>query len=111
MRLVRVAERYPAEDEPVRREGETLPNVGCAGRYRGLRDAEAARREQEVRDVDAAVDRPVLAERLFGRDDREMRGAEQLKIERGLSREGLAVAPGDAAALIELSGTLAAALL
>ena len=73
-------------------------------------EPERLRRQHEVRDIAAAIDRAVDAERLVGMDDRDMRRAEEIEILQRLSGVGRLVAARDAERVVELKSALAPAL-
>src|SRR3984893_4466044 len=82
-------------------------------RQRGLRHGRQAQRlggQHEARDITAAIDRAVDAERLVGVDDRDMRRAEEVEILQRLLRVARLVASGDAERVIKLEAAFAPAL-
>src|SRR5688572_4019102 len=103
MRVVGPAERDAAEDEAVRAQAEPLAperGVGGKGRLRDRRDAERARGEHEVGDPGTAVDRAVDAELRVGRDDRDVRRAEEAEILESLPLRAGAITALDADRLV-----------
>src|SRR6185437_14998355 len=86
--------------------------AGMAG-DRGLRNGaepERLRRQHEVRDIGAAIDRAIDAERLVGVDDCNMRRAEEIVVLQRLLRVCRLVAAGNPQRVVELEAALAAAL-
>ena len=80
----------------------------------GLRDCrytEAFRGEQQRRDVRAAVDRAVCAEQPVAGDDRGVRRAEQVEVERHLYVACVVVVASDAERVVETKTGAAAAFL
>src|SRR6201987_1928079 len=84
-------------------------HVGMKGE-RGLRDGgnpERLRRQQEARDVAAAIDGAVDAERLVGVQDGDVGRAEKVEILQRLSRVARLVAARNAERIVELKSALA----
>src|SRR3954470_21723669 len=82
-------------------------------RQRGLRncpETQRLRRQHEVGDIGAAIDRAVNAERLVGMNDRDVRRAEEIVILQRLLRIRRLVASDDAERVVELKTALAAAV-
>src|SRR6202011_4180753 len=67
------------------------------------------RRQHEARDITAAIDRAVDAERLVGVDDGDMRRAEEVEILQRLLRVARLVASGDAERVVKLEAAFAPA--
>src|SRR3954467_5711832 len=81
-------------------------------RQRGLRngaEAERLRRQHEIADIGAAIDRAVDAERLVGMDDGDMRRAEEVVVLQRLLGVRHLVAARDPERVVELKAALAAA--
>src|SRR6202022_612833 len=82
-------------------------------RQRRLRDrghAHCLRRQHEARDIAAAIDRAVDAERFVGVDYGDMRRAEEIEVFKRLFRIARFVTPGNAKRIVKLKAALAAAL-
>src|SRR6478735_6826534 len=82
-------------------------------RQRRLRDGaetERLRRQHEVADICAAIDRAVDTERLVGVNDSDVRRAEEIVVLQRLLGVGELVALGDAKCVVELKTALAAAI-
>src|SRR5262249_39385148 len=82
-------------------------------RERGLRNRakpERLRGEHEVRDISAAIDRAIDAERLVGVDDGHMRRAEEGVVFERLFCVGELVASDDAERIVELKAAFTATL-
>src|SRR6202790_4536506 len=77
-------------------------------RHRG--DAQYLRGQHEARDIAAAIDRAVDAERLVGMNDGDVRRAEEIEIFQGLPGVGRLVASGNAERIVKLKAAFAAAL-
>src|SRR5258708_12368246 len=77
-------------------------------RHRG--HAQRLRGQHEARDIAAAIDRAVDAERLVGVNDGNVRRAEEIEILQRLPGVGRLVAPGDAERVVELKAAFAAPL-
>src|SRR3954453_14175822 len=81
-------------------------------RQRRLRDGaetERLRRQHEIADIGAAIDRAVNPERLVGVDDGDMRRAEEIVVLQRLFAIGRLVATRDAERVVELETALATA--
>src|ERR1700757_1724212 len=84
-------------------------HVGMKGE-RGLREVATPgprRRQQEARDVAAAIDGAVDAERLVGVQDGDVGRAEKVEILQRLSRVARLVAARNAERIVELKSALA----
>src|SRR5260370_3217925 len=77
-------------------------------RHRG--HAQRLRGEHKARDIAAAIDRAVDAERLVGMNDGNVRRAEEIEILQRLPGVSRLVASGDAGRVVKLKAAFAAAL-
>src|SRR5229473_3363907 len=68
------------------------------------------RRQHEARDIAAAIDRAVDAERFVGVDDGDMRRAEEIEVFKRLFRIARFVTSGNAQRVVKLKAALAAAI-
>src|ERR1700730_19038853 len=71
-------------------------------------EAERLRRQHEIGDIGATIDRAVNAERLVGVDDGDMRGTEEIVVLQRLLGIGHLVPSGDTERVVELKAALAA---
>src|SRR6476619_5856455 len=81
----------------------------CESSLRNRAEAERLRRQHEIADIGAAIDRAVDAERLVGVDDGAMRRAEEVVVLQRLLRVRYLVAARDPERVVELKAALAAA--
>src|SRR5690606_9812099 len=84
-RMIRifVSEGYAAHHTSIFTQPEERPyelGMHCERTLRDRAHAETLRRQHEVADPGATVDRAVDAERLISRDDRDVRSAEQTEV-------------------------------
>src|SRR4051812_23812034 len=110
--MVRIAERDAANDAAVSSQIEMAADQAGVARERRLRnraEPERLRGQHEVRDIGAAIDRTVDAERLVGVDDGHMRRAEEIVVLQRLLGIGRLVSARDAERVVELEAALAAA--
>ena len=106
-------ERNAANDLAIVGQLEVPPDQPGMPCQRGLRDgakAERLRRQHEIRDIGAAIDRAVDTEWLIGVDNSDMRRAEEIVVLQRLFRIGRLVAARDAERVVELKTALAAAV-
>src|SRR3954447_15181498 len=111
--MVRIAEGDTADDAAVSRQIEMAADQAGVARERRLRnraEPERLRGQHEVRDIGAAIDRTVDAERLVGVDDGHMRRAEEIVVLQRLLGIGHLVSARDAERVVELKTALATAI-
>src|SRR6202789_2564908 len=111
---VRKAERNTAHHPPVVAEPKMAPDqAGVTGqsRLRNGAEPQGLRRQQEIADIGAAIDRAVNPERLVGMNDGDMRRAEEIVIFQRLPAIGRLVAARDAKRVVELEAAFATAFL
>ena len=110
---VGISERNAADHPPVVAKPKMLAHYIGVECQCGLRDrchAQRLRRQHEARDIAAAIDRAVDAERLVGMNDGNVRRAEEVEILQRLPGVGRLVAPGNAERVVKLKAAFAAAL-
>src|SRR5579859_1089613 len=111
--MVGIAEGDTAHHAAVVAEIEVAADQSGMTRERGLRDgaeAQRLRRQHEIADIGAAIDRAIHAERLGGVNDRDMRGAEEVVVFQRLSGISGLVASDNTERVVELEAALAPAL-
>src|SRR5690606_36496554 len=112
MRAILVAERDAAHDAAIIAQLEMPPDgarLKGERRLRHGRKPQRLRRQHEIVDVAATVDRAIDAKRLVGGYDGYMRRAEQLEVLQRLAPIGRTVAARDAERVVELKAAFAAA--
>lgn len=110
VRMVGIAERDTADHAAIIAEIEVAADQPGMTRKRCLRngaEAECLRRQHEIRDVSAAIDRTIGAERLGRVNDRDMRRAEEIVILQRLLGVGCLVTPDYAERVVELETAFA----
>src|ERR1700738_1150206 len=113
MLAVGIPERDPADHPSVVAEPKMPAHQFGVKRQRSLRDrrhAQRLRSQHETRDIAAAIDRTIDAERLVGMDDGDMRRAEEIEIFQRLFSVAGFIATRNSERIVELKAAFAAAL-